>query len=81
MYCFANTTDWYTYERIQSDIFDHLLAILPVFDLRVFQRSSDVFQEAGFMRFLAGGMAQGNAPSPDRPAPHGQRGGTGVEKS
>ena len=53
--CFANTTDWYTYEKIQADIFDHLLAILPVFDLRVFQRSSDIFQEAGLMRFLAGG--------------------------
>ncbi len=55
VYCFANTTDWYTYEKIQADIFDHLLAILPVFDLRVFQRSSDIFQEAGLMRFLAGG--------------------------
>ena len=55
VYCFANTTDWYTYEKIQSDLLDHLLAILPVFDLRVFQRSSDIFQEAGLMRVLAGG--------------------------
>ena len=31
-----------------------LLAILPMFDLRVFQRSSDIFQEMGLMRFLAG---------------------------
>ena len=29
------------YEGIQSDIFDHLLAILPIFDLRVFQQCSD----------------------------------------
>ena len=45
VYCFAKTTDWYEYEKIQSDIFDHLLAILPAFDLRVFQKCSDVYQE------------------------------------
>ena len=37
VYCFTNTTIWQDYERIQSDIFDHLLAILPEFGLRVFQ--------------------------------------------
>ena len=40
IYCFANTTDWATYEGIQSDIFDHLLAILPEFGLRPFQQPS-----------------------------------------
>ncbi len=47
VYCFTSTTDWIEYERIQSDIFDHLLAILPTFGLRVFQRSSDIRQAAG----------------------------------
>lgn len=37
LYCFANTTDWVKYEKIQADVFDHLLAIAPHFDLRVFQ--------------------------------------------
>lgn len=37
LYCFSNTTVWTAYEGIQSDIFDHVLAILPEFDLRVFQ--------------------------------------------
>ncbi len=37
LYCFANTTDWGAYEAIQADIFDHLFAIAPEFDLRVFQ--------------------------------------------
>ncbi len=37
LYCFANTTDWVQYEKIQADVFDHLLAIAPHFDLRVFQ--------------------------------------------
>lgn len=37
LYCFVNTTDWGKYEAIQADIFDHLFAIAPQFDLRVFQ--------------------------------------------
>ncbi|HHW4680746.1 MAG TPA: mechanosensitive ion channel family protein [Xylella taiwanensis] len=41
IYCFANDTGWVAYEQIQSDIFDHLLALLPHFGLRVFQSSSD----------------------------------------
>ena len=41
IYCFTATTAWGEYEAIQSDIFDHLLAILPEFGLRVFQQSSD----------------------------------------
>ncbi len=38
VYCFTNTTEWGAYEDIQSDIFDHLLAIVPEFDLRLFQQ-------------------------------------------
>ena len=38
IYCFTNTTAWAEYEDIQSDIFDHLLAIVPEFGLRVYQR-------------------------------------------
>lgn len=41
IYCFTNDTRWTVHEGIQSDIFDHLLAILPTFDLRVFQQCSD----------------------------------------
>ena len=37
IYCFTKTTSWNEYEDIQSDIFDHVLAIIPFFDLRVFQ--------------------------------------------
>jgi len=40
LYCFTNTIAWGSYESIQSDIFDHLLAILPEFGLRVFQHPS-----------------------------------------
>ncbi|MBU2871168.1 mechanosensitive ion channel family protein [Colwellia sp. E2M01] len=40
IYCFANTTNWLDYEAIQADIFDHLFAIAPQFELRVFQHPS-----------------------------------------
>lgn len=40
IYCFVNTTAWAKYEGIQSDIFDHLLAILPEFGLQLFQEPS-----------------------------------------
>ena len=38
IYCFTNTTMWTDYEGIQSDIFDHLLAIVPEFGLRLYQK-------------------------------------------
>ncbi|PEQ14411.1 mechanosensitive ion channel protein MscS [Novosphingobium sp. PC22D] len=37
LYCFTDTIAWAEYESIQADIFDHLLAILPQFGLKVFQ--------------------------------------------
>ena len=40
IYIFANTTEWVAYEGIQGDIFDHLLAIIPEFGLRVYQKPS-----------------------------------------
>lgn len=37
LYCFTNTIVWAEYERVQGDVFDHLLAILPEFGLRMYQ--------------------------------------------
>ncbi|WP_168118981.1 mechanosensitive ion channel family protein [Paenibacillus sp. HB172176] len=37
IYAFTNTVDWGIYEGVQSDIFDHILAVAPEFGLRVFQ--------------------------------------------
>jgi len=37
IYVFASTTAWVKYEEIQSDIFDHIMAVIPEFDLKVFQ--------------------------------------------
>ncbi|MEK7899744.1 mechanosensitive ion channel domain-containing protein, partial [Burkholderia contaminans] len=40
LYCFTDTTTWVDYEAIQSDLFDHLIAVLPEFGLRVYQHPS-----------------------------------------
>ena len=40
IYAFTNDTAWLSYENIQADIFDHLIAILPQFGLSVFQEPS-----------------------------------------
>lgn len=37
IYVFSKDQEWGKYESIQADIFDHLLAVVPEFDLRVFQ--------------------------------------------
>lgn len=49
IYCFTNDTAWATYEGIQGDIFDHLIAILPEFGLEAFQEpaGSDFARLAG----------------------------------
>ena len=37
LYFFSNDQDWISYEGIQADIFDHLFAMAPHFDVRIFQ--------------------------------------------
>jgi miniconductance mechanosensitive channel len=37
VYAFSNNINWVDYEGIQSDIFDHIFAVLPEFGLRVHQ--------------------------------------------
>lgn len=40
IYVFCKETNWNIYEAVQADIFDHILAVVPEFDLRVFQEPS-----------------------------------------
>jgi miniconductance mechanosensitive channel len=52
IYVFCKDKSWARYESIQADIFDHILAVIPEFDLRVFQEPtgtdfSKVFSKAG----------------------------------
>ncbi|MGP1414314.1 MAG: mechanosensitive ion channel family protein [Treponema sp.] len=43
LYLFTSTTEWAEYEIIQANIFDHLFAILPTFDLEIFQYQNKVY--------------------------------------
>lgn len=42
VYCFTNDTRWVPYEKMQADIFDHLLASISYFDLKVFEYPGDI---------------------------------------
>src|SRR5690625_237800 len=53
VYLFANTVNWLPYETIMGDIFDHLIAAIPYFDLEVYElpTGSDIsksFKKEGF---------------------------------
>jgi miniconductance mechanosensitive channel len=50
IYVFSNDVNWENYEGIQSDIFDHIIAILPEFGLRVYQQPSGSDFEAVLSR-------------------------------
>jgi miniconductance mechanosensitive channel len=60
IYVFVNNTAWAFYEGVQSDIFDHLLAVAKVFDLRVFQQPSggDVVSGLAALRSTQGAERQ-----------------------
>jgi len=38
IYCFVADTRWVPYEKVQADIFDHIIAAAPEFELRIFQK-------------------------------------------
>ncbi|MCX7954934.1 MAG: mechanosensitive ion channel family protein [Bacteroidales bacterium] len=37
IYAFSNYIDWHQFERAQADIFDHLMAVIPIFNLKIYQ--------------------------------------------
>ena len=72
VWAFTSSTAWSVYEGIQSDIFDHLLAILPEFDLRVFQAHSDAPVDVNLRQVAADAgapVANVDAPRAAPPAP------------
>ncbi len=42
LYCFSKEKNWVAYEKIQADIFDHVMAMLPLFELKAYQRDSNL---------------------------------------
>jgi len=60
VYCFSANTAWVEYERIQGDVFDHLLAILPEMSLQLYQAPSGA-------DFVYGLRGAGGSTAPGRP--------------
>ena len=46
LYIFTNDTRWAYYEEIQADIFDHIFAVLPEFELQAFQNPTGIDMRA-----------------------------------
>lgn len=40
IYAFSSNKAWVSYENIQSDIFDHVFAVVSMFDLKIYQKPS-----------------------------------------
>ena len=59
LYVFSRDQVWSNYEGIQADIFDHILAIAPAFDLRVYQSPT-----GGDVRDLLGALNVGREQDP-----------------
>lgn len=63
IYVFTKDTRWAVYEGIQADIFDHVLAIIPEFGLKVYQRPAGgdmgaIAEEGGALKIYAGAAAK-----------------------
>jgi miniconductance mechanosensitive channel len=59
IYVFSNDQAWANYEALQADIFDHILAVVPQFGLRVYQSPS-----ANDLRLAARDIAGSSIPKP-----------------
>jgi len=59
LWCFTSDVSWGPHENVQSDIFDHILAILPEFGLRVFQEPSGLDVRLALESSLSVGGADG----------------------
>ena len=59
IYVFSNDVKWENYEDLMSDIFDHILAVIPLFDLRVFQNPTG----SDFRHWLSASETSSTAPT------------------
>jgi miniconductance mechanosensitive channel len=50
IYCFTKTKDWAEYEAAQADIMDHILAVLPFFDLKAYQLQGAVIPSSSAVK-------------------------------
>ncbi|MBC3350057.1 mechanosensitive ion channel family protein [Pseudomonas sp. SWRI196] len=63
IYCFTRTTAWADYERIQGDIFDYLLAVMPEFGLSLYQQPSGMDLRSGL---LPAALGASHLPEPQK---------------
>jgi miniconductance mechanosensitive channel len=63
VYCFTAVTAWSQYERIQGDVFDHLLSILPEMGLRLYQAPSGADMSGLVSGRIGGGAGSASSPS------------------
>ncbi|MBE1189033.1 mechanosensitive ion channel family protein, partial [Escherichia coli] len=61
IYCFTRTTAWVDYERIQGDVFDYLLAVMPEFGLGAYQQPSGQDLRQGLQGMLEGRDAEASS--------------------
>ena len=52
VYCFSADVGWVAYENLAGDIFDHLLAVLPEFGLRIYQQPGGADLQDGLQAAL-----------------------------
>ena len=70
VYCFSADVAWAACENLAVDIFDHLLAMLREFDLRIYQQPAGADAATG-IRALAAHGAAGDGPAGDASAARG----------
>ncbi|MFC3714540.1 mechanosensitive ion channel family protein [Luteimonas soli] len=63
VYCFSANVNWVPYENLAGDIFDHLLAVMPEFGLRVFQQPSGAELSTALANLRLAPAAQDAAPA------------------
>ena len=62
IYVFSRDQVWSNYEGIQADIFDHILAIAPAFDLRVYQKPNGRRRAGGTVKLTSPGQDEASWP-------------------
>jgi len=67
VYAFGADTRWIQFEGLQADVFDHVLALVPEFGLRIFQKPSGADLHSGLASWApAAADRVAPSPSPDR---------------
>lgn len=67
IYAFSAETAWPIYEGVQADIFDHLIAVMPYFGLRVFQAPTGADMQTAVLGAQKRGSPHGGVRASKKP--------------